>query len=82
MRSEKDERAMMPLAPYDALRFIQDVIGGAITTGIAPEPDGRTAPATPPSAPDHSSHGNLLARAWRLAARPVARPKAANCPTC
>jgi hypothetical protein len=41
MRSEKAERAMMPLAPYDALRFIQDVIGGAIPVVIAPESDGR-----------------------------------------
>jgi hypothetical protein len=70
------------LALVDGMNRVRDKVDGAIPAGITPEPDGRTAPATPPSAPDHSSHGNLLARAWRLAARPVARPKAANCPTC
>ncbi|MEA2598446.1 MAG: hypothetical protein QOF01_4915 [Thermomicrobiales bacterium] len=70
------------LALVDGMNRVRDKVDGAITTGITPEPDGRTAPATPPSATDASSHSNLLSRAWRLAARPVARPKAANCPTC
>ncbi len=71
------------IALFETIRQLRSTMDGAITTGITPEPDGRTAPATP-SAPTEASRsqGNLLLRVWRLAARPVARPKAANCPTC
>jgi hypothetical protein len=56
---------------------------GAITTGITPEPDGRATPATSTDATSaREARGNLLSRAWRFAARPAARPKAAGCPAC
>jgi len=58
---------IMPMAQYDALRATQDALGGAITAGITPEPDGRTTPATSTlSAGAALSRGSLLSRAAAL----------------
>ena len=71
------------MALVDVMDMMRNKTDGAITTGITPEPDGRATPATSPApADDAPTRGNLLSRAWRLAARPAARPKAAGCPTC
>jgi hypothetical protein len=68
----------MLVAPYEVLRVTEQVIDGAMTTGIVPESASRTTPATsstPTDTPD--TRGNLLARARRFPASPTARPKAA-----
>ena len=58
---------------------MREHLDGAITTGIVPEPQGRSLPAASPDAP--VSRGSFLSRAWRFATRSVARPEAA-CATC
>lgn len=60
--------------------MMRERLDGAITTGIGPERESRTAGMTSPELDDNepTSGGNLLSRAWRLIAGPVARPKAAE----
>jgi hypothetical protein len=73
--------ALYGMALVDGMKRMRAAMDGAITTGITPEPDGRTAPAAPADA--SRPRGTLLARlAARSPSRRLARPKAANCPTC
>jgi hypothetical protein len=74
---------VLGMALFESVKSMERAMDGAITTGITPEPDGRATPATlTEDAGARKSRGNLLSRAWRLAARPAARPKAVGCTTC
>jgi hypothetical protein len=62
----------------DVPRLVRQSLDGAVTTGIVPGREERTpAIISPTPADDEPTFGgNLLARAWRFVAGPVARPKA------
>jgi hypothetical protein len=63
-------------ALVSTMRTMDEQLRGAITTGITPEPDGRTMPATSSdTAGALHSRGSFLTRALRLPARIGARPK-------
>jgi hypothetical protein len=65
------------------MRVMNDQLRGAITTGITPEPDDRTMPATSSQTVDAlQSRGSFLSRALRFPARAGARPKVANSTPC
>jgi hypothetical protein len=76
------DTATLGAALFGVSRAMRSQVDGAITTGITPEPAAWTTPATSSAVGNSKSRGSLLSRAWRLAARPAARPKAAGCATC
>jgi hypothetical protein len=71
---------MMPIAPFESLRATESAIDGALTTGIATEPDVRTMTSSLASA--RTPRGSLFARVWRFAAGPAAHPEAPSRATC
>lgn len=63
----------------DTMRVMEEQLRGAITTGITPEPDARSMPATSSDTVGaHQPRGSFLSRALRFPAKIGARPKVAN----
>jgi hypothetical protein len=63
----------------DTMRVMERQLRGAITTGITPEPDARSMPATSSDTVNADQpRGSFLSRALRFPAKIGARQKVAN----